>query len=280
MTHYQDYSQSLSIDGKKGQIKYITTEGVRFRERPNGQIIRDLTIGEKIIDFGFIEDSWKSININGIQGVVFEKYIRKPMAPSIESLLRVTLDEWVRFNKGQADEKADPYFKYVGEMWNALGLKYDGRSVDHKGTDIPWSAAFISWVVRQAGPQYANFKFSASHSVFVNNAIKARIINNLDKPFWGYKINEVKPELGDIIQRNRNNNNYSYSFAENHTQYESHSDIVVEVTPDVVRVIGGNVKNTVSMKGDIQEYDLDEHGLIRPNQKVICILKNRTANFL
>ncbi len=106
-------------------------------------------------------------------------------------------------------------------MWAAIGEPYDGRSHYPNGEEVPWSAAFISWVVRKGGPAYANFQFAASHSVFVNNAIKARVTNRLDKPFWGYRITEKQPEFGDIIQRNRAGGNFTYSYAENHSEYKN-----------------------------------------------------------
>lgn len=261
-----------------GADRLVTTEGVRLRSSPNGPIIRNMTIGEKVTDLGAAsQEGWRKINVGIEEGVVFGKYLREPGRVEVEVLLRAVLDEWLRFDKGRADEKADPYYKYVREMWAAIGEPYDGRSRYPNGEDVPWSAAFISWVVRKAGPAYINFQFAASHSVFVNNAIKARVTNRLDKPFWGYRITEKKPEIGDIIQRNRGSGVFTYSYAENHSKYESHSDIVVEVTPDVVRVLGGNVSDTVTMDGDLQEYQLDTEGFIKPDQRVIALLKNRAG---
>ncbi|MDE3819713.1 DUF2272 domain-containing protein [Sinorhizobium meliloti] len=261
-----------------GRTRLVTTEGLRLREAPNGTVIRDLTIGEPVLDLGAAsEDGWRNVKVGDEEGVVFGKYVRTPSQPEIETLLRAALDEWFRFDKGRADEKADPYYKYVREMWAAIGEPYDGRSRYPNGEEVPWSAAFISWVVRKAGPAYANFKFASSHSVFVNNAIKARVTNRLDNPFWGYRIIEERPQLGDIIQRNRSGGSFTFSYAENHTEYKSHSDIVVEVTPDVVRVIGGNVSDTVTLGGDLQEYELDPQGFIKPNQRVIALLKNRAV---
>lgn len=261
-----------------GATRFVTTEGLRLRTVPDGPIIRDLTLAEPVTDLGAAAvDGWRKIRAGGDEGVAFGKYLRARGRDEIESLLRATVDEWLRFDKGRADEAADPHYKYVREMWAAIGEPWDGRSRYPNGEEVPWSAAFISWVVRRAGPAYANFQFAASHSVFVNNAIKARVTNRLDKPFWGYRITERKPEIGDIIQRNRGSGALTYSHAENHSSYSSHSDIVVEVTPDVVRVIGGNVGDTVSMRGAIQEYDLTADGFIKPNQRVISLLKNRAG---
>ena len=57
----------------------------------------------------------------------------------------------------------------------------------------------------------------------------------------------------------------------------------MEVRPDVIRVIGGNVGDTVSMKsmtrsGDnLQDYALDANGHIKAGQGVIAVLKNRAG---
>ncbi len=257
--------------------RFVATDGLRLRNAPNGVIIRDLTIGERVEVTGDAGNAWLYVRAGSTDGVAFGKYLREPARPAVEALLQATFAEWLRFEKGEANEKADPYYRYVRDMWAAIGEPYDGRSKYSNGEDVPWSAAFISWVVRQAGQGYENFRFAARHSEFVNNAIKARVTNREDKPFWGYRTAEKRPELGDIIQRNRGGNNFSYSYAENHEQYNSHSDIVVEVTPDVVRVIGGNVGDTVSYAGDVQEYHLDAGGYLLPNQKVIALLKNRVG---
>ncbi|WP_404335753.1 DUF2272 domain-containing protein [Sphingomonas sp. MMS12-HWE2-04] len=258
--------------------RYVATDGLRLREKPNGAILRDLTIGEAVTDLGASPVAgWRHVRAGAEEGHVFGKYLRPAARPEVEALLAAAFAEWRRFDKGRGDEKADPYCGYVREMWAAIGEPWDGRSRYPGGDDVPWSAAFISWVVRRAGPAYAKFQFAGSHSVFGNNAIKARVTHRLDKPFWGYRLDEKTPELGDIILRNRGRNSFSYSYAENHSQFVSHSDIVVEVTPDVVRVLGGNVGDTVSLGRDLQEYALDANGFLKPGQRVIALLKNRAG---
>jgi hypothetical protein len=275
---------SLAAAAAAATTHYVGTEGLNLRETPDGTIIRALTIGQPVSDLGAADvDGWRRVEIDGQRGFVFGKYLRKPAAPEVEALLRAAIAEWVRFDKGQANEASDPYYLYVGEMWEAIGESYDGRSHYPDGDEVPWSAAFISFVVRKAGAAYASFKFNASHSVFSNDAIQARILSRTNRPFWGYRLTEAKPGLGDIIHRNRGSGTYSFDYAENHSDFKSHSDIVVEVTPQVVRVIGGNVSDTVSLRkveggDDIQEYELDANGYIAPGQRVIAVLKNRAAN--
>lgn len=256
---------------------YVTTEGLNLRDAPGGQIIRELTIGQPVTDLGpaGVAD-WRNVLVDGTQGVVFGKYLRSPRSEELEAILRNVIGQWVRFNKGLGNEAVAPYYRYVGEMWSSIGESFDGRD-----RGVPWSAAFISYVVRNSGADYANFKFAAAHSLFTHDAIQARVQSLTNRPFWGYRRSEKRPDLGDIIVRNRGRNSYSYDFAENHSQYISHSDIVVEVTTHVARVIGGNVGDTVSMRtsgaDDLQEYDLDQDGFLADGQKVIAVLKNRAS---
>lgn len=91
----------------------------------------------------------------------------------------------------------------------------------------------------------------------------------IDPADWGYRRSEQRPALSDIVQKNAKGGTISYDYAENHSRYSSHSDVVVEVTAGVARVIGGNVGDTVSMRrinaagDDIQEYELDASGFLR-----------------
>lgn len=258
---------------------YTTTEGVNFRSTPDGDIVAELTVCQAVTDDGPSEaPGWRKVRIGEHEGYVFGKYLRRPLDPDIETLIRNAVLEWIRFDKGKGDEKTAPYYEYVGEMWKSIGESYDGRSTYPGGGDVPWSAAFVSYVVRKSGGRYAKFKFAGSHSVFANDAIQARVLGRVDRPFWGYRTTEVRPEVGDIIHRNRGGKTFSFDYAENHTSYESHSDIVIEVTRNVVRVIGGNVSDTVSSYGtDIEEYHLDANGYVAAGQKVISILKNRVS---
>lgn len=265
-------------DGEDIERAFLTADGVNFRRAPDGTIIRALTLGDEVALLGDDGDPiWRHVRIGAEDGYVAGRYLRPPLEDEIEALLRNARDQWVRFEKGRASEKLDPYCQYVGEMWQRLGLSYDGRSKYPNGDDVPWSAAFISFIVGKSGPKYARFKFDASHSVFVHDAIQARLLSRTDRPFWGWRIGEQRPALGDIVARNRLSNAYSYDYAESHPHYKSHSDVVVEVKDRIIRVLGGNVGDTVSSSGELQDYDLDAGGFIAGGQRVIAILKNRAA---
>lgn len=256
-------------------LMYVTTEGLNFRREPDGEIISSLTLGQPVTVLSVVGDTgWRTVSIDGVQGVVSGAYLRPPLPDPKERLLRFLVSEWVKFKKGRSSEEEEPYNTYVHEMWRFLGQDWYGNSKYPNGEDVPWSAAFISFTVANSGPEYIEFAFNASHSVFSNDAIRAKVMREPKKPYWAYRIGEAKPEIGDIVHRNRSGGVYSYEYAENHTNFMSHSDIVCEVRGRVARVIGGNTgggEGTVAM----HEYVLDSEGYLTEGQKVIALLKNR-----
>ena len=65
----------------------------------------------------------------------------------------------------------------------------------------PWSSAFISWIMTSAGA--TEFKKSAAHRVYVAGAKHNRETLVIDNPFWAFEIDEVNPEIGDLICQRR-----------------------------------------------------------------------------
>ena len=253
---------------------YVRTDGLNMRREPNtsASIAKCLDLGDEVDVMSASPDGrWREVLRSGERGFAVAFYLRPPMSEEREALLRVAITQWLRFAKGHANEKLDPYCQYVGEMWQSLGEDYHGRSTYADGSDVPWSAAFMSFVVRTAHPRYSTFKFASAHSVFSNDAILARRSNDQCKPFWGYRLTEVRPQLGDIIVRNRLGNSFTFDYAENHSNFVSHSDLVVEVSDGAIKVLGGNVKNSVSMS----RYELNGSGFIDTSQDAFAILRNR-----
>jgi hypothetical protein len=124
------------------------------------------------------------------------------------------------------------------------------------GDRTHWSAAFISFVVRQAlntSGSPAAFAFSASHSVYVEAALR-NDFNDLQPPaFYGIPptgVGAEPPQPGDIFggSRTRAIDDYADALraARDGETYFSHFDIVTEVTDEQVVGIGGNVSNSVS----------------------------------
>lgn len=113
---------------------------------------------------------------------------------------------------------------------------------------VPWSAAFISWCVRQGGPAADSFTFAGAHSVFVFDAIKHAEAGA--GVFRGFDFQELPVQVGDILQNNRGGATRDFAFAKANRNYESHSRIIVQVAQDdsgpFAVAIGGNEGNTVA----------------------------------
>ncbi|MGA0531951.1 DUF2272 domain-containing protein [Hansschlegelia sp. KR7-227] len=140
-------------------------------------------------------------------------------------------------------ETQSPLKERIGTYWDYLGRP----ELDGGDADVPWSAAFISYMVNIAGAA-AQFPYSAQHSVYFYRTINDKLIKKTT-PFWGYKPGDVTVEPGDILGMNRESaSKIDYAWAAHHPDYPSHADIVIDVQGAAIHTIGGNVGNRVGQK--------------------------------
>jgi len=194
---------------------------------------------------------------------------------SIMAIAKAEFDRYHGINEGD-----QPLRGRIADYYEAGG---GSRSLDPTLNENAWSAAFVSFCVKQSGATLDQFKFSLSHSVFVNAAIANADANR--GVFRGHRINEYAPKLGDLIHHNRSGGTLDYDFARAHTGYPSHSAIVVdfEVSNGVRHAvtIGGNEflaggTGTVGKKF----FPLNESGLLDQSQigpRLICVVENQLA---
>ena len=167
------------------------------------------------------------------------------------------------------DEADSVLCKQIKRYWDDLGLNFTSC------VSVPWSAVFVSWCVKKAGATASEFKFAAAHSIFVHKAIQnARAGAGV---FHGVELSAEPPEVADIIQNNRGGSAHDFAFAASHTDYASHSAIVVEVGEDAVGryalTVGGNEGNSIR-KTIVR---LDSAGFVKQRQSnpFICLVKTR-----
>ena len=162
------------------------------------------------------------------------------------NIVRVANQEWQRWNAGGRKFERDPRMRPIlhdywqtgaGRRVNAADLGSEQFQADH-----PWSAAFISWVMRQAGAGDA-FKYSAAHAAYIVAAKNNRLANN-SNPFKAYRISEVRPQPGDLVCKSRAGSGATYDNIR--VGHKTHCDVVTEVRPGQLVTIGGNVSNSVS----------------------------------
>ena len=157
----------------------------------------------------------------------------------------------------------------------------------------PWSAAFISWIMKTAGA--AKFKTSPAHRVYVADAKHNRENLVVDNPFWAYEIGEVKPEVGDLVCERRCTTAQYQSSTQRpkkcatfqtiddidangkQIEWRTHCDIVTKVRKTSIDAIGGNVQLRVFKK----RLALDPNGFLKrktaENNQFIAIIKFRNS---
>jgi len=142
----------------------------------------------------------------------------------------------------------------------------------------PWSAAFISWVLREAGAGDA-FSYSALHTTYIAAAKRAAVATDGSK-FQAYDIASVRPDAGDLVCRDRAPRTGAACAGTNFSNVDrggiSHSDIVVEVQPNHIVIMGGNTAQTYPARGKgantagQRRIQLDDRGFVVPQQGKSC----------
>jgi hypothetical protein len=119
--------------------------------------------------------------------------------------------------------------------------------------EYPWSAAFVSWVMCEAGlGAAAQFQRAVAHHVYVDQAIRARDGLAPQAAFKAYDAGEAAIEPGDLLCTSRRP--IYRTIAERRRQpgvgARTHCDIVVQLDEQAeqVLVIGGNVRGVVALK--------------------------------
>lgn len=160
-------------------------------------------------------------------------------------------------------QEADPAMDAsIAGYWSATA---DGRTVvgrqnrqwrDGEGETNwvePWSAAFVSWVMCEAGlGDMAQFRRDIAHWVYIDQAIEARDGETPGAAYVAHDLGEADLAPGDLLCNARGRSRYRTLADRRQEQGEQaplHCDIVVRVDASArtVAVIGGNVINGVSL---------------------------------
>ncbi|WP_276248611.1 DUF2272 domain-containing protein [Haladaptatus sp. YSMS36] len=186
---------------------------------------------------------------------------------------------WTKQDTSKKDEdtqlsKLESYYGVVAEAGDGVITEQGAKDYakEAKNDESAWSAAFISYVVNQAGVSHADgFAFHFRHLNYVVNALVNRMNGDRERPFWLFSAAEITPEVGDILCKNRKGKNKPcsdhslQSLAQNYTAIgdvtgkhvpkdeiygRSHCDIVVEKKTidgnDYIETVGGN---TIDLSG-------------------------------
>lgn len=221
-----------------------------------------ITTNDKYIIFGVL----------GLTALIFAISKRKAIGAKIESInsfvdkvKNTAVNEYDIWKKGSTKEGDKSTMDRLRAYWKeGGGVNWS----DQKMTDEAWSAAFISYIMKKSGAG-TDFKYSTSHSTYITDSIKNRKENN-SNPFKGYKPEEVKLEVGDLVGYARQGGvTYDTKGA-----YKSHTDIVVGIKNGFAETIGGNISDSVSMTkvpitvdGKIDKSKANKYFVVIKNKK-------------
>jgi hypothetical protein len=168
--------------------------------------------------------------------------------------------QYLRLGEFDSSDKLSPT---IGGYWSAtpngrVAIASQNRALEVPGGGSaswrrPWSAAFISWVMCEAGlGDMVQFERSVAHRVYIDQAIRARDGTAPEAAFVAHNAGEEEIAPGDLLCNARGNADYR-SLADRRPDTGRfaplHCDIVVKVDVATMRffVIGGNVLQSVSL---------------------------------
>ncbi len=192
-------------------------------------------------------------------------FARGPYEPfSREAAVQIALGEWRAFRQPvvypnvelpEDEEREEGLWQRVGLYWWLgldpswpqsawTGIHDENGQVFPAGRDgfYAWSAAFISYVMRLAGAG-ASFPYSETHSDYIDAAARHEPGVALEAE----RIEAYAPQRGDLICLWRGGRPVTFDQLPI-GRFPGHCDIVVELKPGQLDVIGGNVDNAVAMK--------------------------------
>jgi hypothetical protein len=172
---------------------------------------------------------------------------------------------------GAWEDDDGPYSGRINAYWRAAGKP----RLNGKDCQEPWSAAFMSWVMRGAGVPEGQFPPAPAHWIYL-----ARLVDQSDYPgryFVPRRVADYSPNPGDLICASRGLSRPAtfdgYTRPEALKGVNTHCDLVVRKSGQTLEVIGGNVRNSVSKS----TLELDGAGRLRavPRRPWFLILENR-----
>lgn len=153
-----------------------------------------------------------------------------------QEAVRIAQQEYAAWGRGTLVENDSARRADLLKYWKPTGMTYTGPDVWQNS----WSAAFISWVLQEAGAGSA-FPASFRHSRYVHWAIQNAHRSRVD-PIVGYRVDKFTPRPGDLLSY-WTHSKYTYedfAAATQPPQQNMHTDLVTYVASTHVLAIGGN----------------------------------------
>lgn len=206
--------------------------------------------------------------------------------PSLRERLRhIALQEWTLWGRGRWQvqtntverpagtelraEHEPAYVARVLHYWYSFKGGRDfaaERTLFKDGSLLPWSAAFISYLMKTSGIGADQFPPNESHWAYIRAILEAPN----PRGFEALDASAQAPEEGDLICAPREtepqrNKSFAQLLRMSRKEREQgqpyHCDLVLNVTPQTVEALGGNVYESVMLS----VVERDDRGLLKPS---------------
>ncbi len=189
------------------------------------------------------------------------------IGPKAVHLALTEMEMFARQNGGIVTETEEPLRRRVLQYFSVVG-----RSDIVDPSAEPWSAAFISFVMLTAGATSGQFPISQSHHKYILAGLTNRMNNNVNASIVYFDKDEMPPRVGDLIGFSRTAEVKNRADIERRlpdTFFPSHTDLVIDVSDGKIKVIGGNVSQTILT----QTVRTDPSGKIDPSDEHFFVLR-------
>jgi hypothetical protein len=264
--------------------------GANLRASPSnsGALIGNLRFATRCSEIAPSPTKWKQVTVldghlTGRSGHVSDTNLAPVQSEGAALLVKAAAHYWEAFDRGRGKEydtgagRSPPgrnYKAMVLAMWDALhGGRPPNDNTSHPGW--PWSAAGMSAFVRRAGEGggYDAFRYSNGHHAYIKHSVRMREGGDASGPFWGFRLTEHKPRIGDLVVRWRGGvRTYEAvrTIMNTSTTFKSHTDVVCEIRSGYLWALGANNSDSVSRV----KYLLDGNGFVKLTGDRFMIMKN------
>lgn len=194
-------------------------------------------------------------NPSGFKNIVFELESKIPIqtgvitSPNLPNLTKIVDDEY-NIWAGKKETNSDVY-ETLKKYWD--NIQYAGWTP----SGDPWSAAFISWILKDYG-----FPGASAHRIYSKSALDNRQAGRKGFQLFSLLREKVKVSVGDVMVKPRYPQPPSY--------IATHGDAVYKIANNIAYLTGGNVSDTMVKNVSIR---LKSDGTVKNPQKYVLILK-------
>ena len=205
-----------------------------------------LPIGHPVTATAAQQGAWQpcqtKIDGHDLEGFVRASLLREELSPEVDRLVELAGAEFKRFLFGARHEEHPEAAKRIADYWRSFGHRVEPPSV-------AWSAAFISFIVKNANLT-KSFKFAEAHTTYFSDSKRAKLAGDSSRAYWAVRLSESELQVGDLVGMYRTGGDCGSAVRTYDSlpgDFCSHSDLVVAIRDGKAITIGGNVGNTVKV---------------------------------